>query len=291
MAENNIIITVYLPTKDRLSMLKRAVKSVLAQTFSDFELIIINDGSTDDGQTQSWLEQLSARDPRVQVIHEPQSQGACSARNKAISLAKGKYITGLDDDDEFLPHRLESLISNYNPQYSFISHGVLWVYGKKGKVIDANGGELPLSDILNYNYATNQVFTETYKLRMINGFDVSFKACQDYDTWTRLILQFGPAQMLKGHSYIQHQGHEEVRISTIENKVTGYNQYIEKHHEHMSKCNKVNLSFLILVSQRQRYPFSLFIKQFSCGLRLKKTRYFLSSNLPLLAHFRNRLLK
>ncbi|TGV19312.1 glycosyltransferase [Pseudoalteromonas sp. MEBiC 03607] len=289
--EKNVIVSIYLPTKNRLPLLKRAVESVLNQTFTNFELIIVNDGSTDSAQTKSWLDELSSIEPRVRVIHQQTSIGACAARNKAINIAEGKYITGLDDDDEFLPHRLESLVSNYDPNYAFLSHGVLWFYGKKGKVIDAGGGEISLAKILSYNYATNQVFTETYKLKLIKGFDTSFKACQDYDTWTRLIKQFGPAKMLKGYSYIQHQGHEETRITTVKNKVTGYNQYIKKHHQDMSRCNKENLSFLILVAQKKRYPLSLFVKQLFCGLQVKKMRYFLSSNLPILAHFRNRLLK
>lgn len=285
------LVTVYMPTKNRLGLLKRAVKSVLSQSYRNFELIVINDGSTDDGKTLSWLDELSAKEPRLKVINEKQSLGACGARNKAISSALGQYITGLDDDDEFLPNRLEVLVENYDPKYSFISHGVMWFYGKRGKVIDAKGGVITLNDILNYNYATNQVFTETQKLKAIGGFDVRFKACQDYDTWTRLILEFGHAKMLKGYSYIQHQGHEEERITTLKNKAIGYAQYFEKHHCEMTEKNKVNHAFLKLVSQRQRYSVFAFIKQLSSGLRIKKTRYFISSNLPIFARLRSRLLK
>lgn len=289
--KNKPLITVYLPTKNRLTLLKRAVSSVLAQTYSNFELIIINDGSTDNNKTLQWLTKLSAQDSRVKVINEQTSKGACAARNKAIEQAKGEYITGLDDDDEFLPNRLNLLIQNYDSKYAFCSHGVLWFYGKKGKVIDADSGILTLNKLLNCNYATNQVFTETFKLRAIKGFDTSFKACQDYDTWTRLIQHFGPAKKLKGYSYIQHQGHEEERISTMKNKVFGYKQYYKKHHLLMTPENKSNQHFMQIIARRERYHFNLYLKQLKSGLFMKKTRYLLSSNFPVLARFRIKALK
>jgi len=283
------LVTIYLPTKNRLNLLKRAVLSVLNQTYSNIELIVINDGSTDG--TQHWLEELSADEPRLVVLEELKSIGACAARNKAINKANGDFITGLDDDDEFLPDRIKIFLDNYNPTYSFLSHGVLWYYGRKGKVIDAQNRELSLADMLNYNYATNQVFTETYKLKAIQAFDTTFKACQDYDTWIRLILKFGVAKKLTGYSYIQHQGHEEERISTIKNKLLGYSQFYKKHNQLMSKENKINQSFMCVIASKKRYPLFLYFSHLQGGFFIKKTRYFLSSNFPLLARLRTKALK
>ncbi|MEL0641502.1 glycosyltransferase [Pseudoalteromonas aliena] len=283
------LVTIYLPTKNRLKLLKRAIRSVLNQTYTNLELIVINDGSTDT--TQQWLEELSANEPRLIVLTELKSIGACAARNKAINKASGQFITGLDDDDEFLPDRIKTFLENYDSRYAFLSHGVLWYYGRVGKVIDAQEQELSLDDMLSYNYATNQVFTETYKLKAIQGFDTTFKACQDYDTWVRLILEFGTAKKLQGYSYIQHQGHEEERISTITNKLLGYSQFNKKHNQLMNKKNKINQGFMSISASKKRYPLYLYLKHLQGGFFIRKTRYLLSSNLPLLASLRSKALK
>ncbi|TMP74030.1 glycosyltransferase [Pseudoalteromonas sp. S1608] len=283
------LVTIYLPTKNRLDFLKRAVRSVFSQTYTNIELIVVNDGSTDN--TQQWLDELSLKEPRLLVITEQKSIGACAARNKAINNANGQFITGLDDDDEFLPDRIKIFLENYDPKYSFLSHGVLWFYGRKGKVIDATNRELSLNDMLSYNYATNQVFTESHKLKAIQGFDTTFKACQDYDTWVRLVLVFGTAKKIHGYSYIQHQGHEEDRISTIENKLNGYSQFYNKHNQLMSKNNKINQSFMCISASKKRYHFCLYLKHLRGGFFIKKTRYLLSSNFPLLAGLRSKALK
>ena len=88
---------------------RAAVASVLAQTHPDFELLIVNDGSTDG--TAGYLDDLAARDARVRVFHHDQPGGAPRARNKAIREARGSWVTGIDDDDEFLPGRLAALSS------------------------------------------------------------------------------------------------------------------------------------------------------------------------------------
>jgi len=103
------LITVYMPTHNRLELLQRAVVSVFAQTMQNFELIIVDDASSDD--TFDYLQKLAEQDSRVTVLRNEVSQGACVARNRAIELAKGKFVTGLDDDDEFLPLCLRDMMT------------------------------------------------------------------------------------------------------------------------------------------------------------------------------------
>ena len=98
-------VSVYLPTRNRAHLLREAVESVLAQTFSGFELLIVDDGS-DDARA---LESLSCMDPRIRMFRHEQPRGAPAARNYAIREARGRFLTGIDDDDLLLPTRLESL--------------------------------------------------------------------------------------------------------------------------------------------------------------------------------------
>src|SRR5690606_27836296 len=96
-----MLVTIYIPTYNRCHLLQRAVDSVLSQTHTDLEIIIVDDGSTDG--THDWLAQLAQQEPRVRYILKPENSGACVSRNIAIEQARGEFVTGLDDDDHFAP--------------------------------------------------------------------------------------------------------------------------------------------------------------------------------------------
>ncbi len=103
-------ISVVLPTYNRGDLfLKRAIDSILNQTFSDFELIVIDDGSTD--QTRHILNIYQIKDPRIKVIYHQKNKGLVSSLNEGIEASRGKYIARMDDDDVSLPNRFEKQIS------------------------------------------------------------------------------------------------------------------------------------------------------------------------------------
>lgn len=280
------LITIFMPTHNRLELLQRAVNSVFAQTFQNFELIIVDDASTDT--THEYLQALAKKEPRVIFLRNEFAQGACVARNKAIQQAKGKFITGLDDDDEFLPHRLEYLLAGYDEKYAFVNHGYIWHYGRLTKKVGYKPKEITLEEQLNLNFATNQVLVETSRLVAIGGFDESFKACQDYDVWTRLIITYGTAKCLGDASYIVHKGHEHPRITAKENHALGYKQFFEKHQHLMSKSNKINQRWLLMRALHRTPSFTEFVLQVQHGFWLMKTKYYLSKLLFPLAEVRRK---
>lgn len=96
-------VSVIIPSYNRAGRLCDAVRSVLAQTFQDFEIIAVDDGSTD--ATLSALKQIS--DPRLRVLRHPVNRGAAAARNTGIAEARGRYIALLDSDDTWFPQKLE----------------------------------------------------------------------------------------------------------------------------------------------------------------------------------------
>jgi glycosyltransferase involved in cell wall biosynthesis len=102
-------VSVVLPTFDSAATLRRSVLSVLGQTMTNLELIVIDDGSTDD--TRAVLSAIT--DPRMSVIHQPQ-QGVSSARNAGIGAARGTIITFLDSDDEAIPTWLEQVVGPFD---------------------------------------------------------------------------------------------------------------------------------------------------------------------------------
>jgi len=101
------LISVVIPTHNRFSLLCRAVKSVLAQSYESLECIVVDDGSTDD--TRSLLSKVN--DPRLVYLRHETPRYASAARNTGIAQASGKYIAFLDDDDEWMPSKLEKQLA------------------------------------------------------------------------------------------------------------------------------------------------------------------------------------
>lgn len=99
--EAQVTVSAIMPTYNAMPYLKEAIDSVLAQTFTDWELIIVDDGSTDE--TSALLAQYT--DPRIRVFELDENRGPARARNVALGFACGKYIAPCDSDDIFLPER------------------------------------------------------------------------------------------------------------------------------------------------------------------------------------------
>jgi glycosyltransferase involved in cell wall biosynthesis len=287
--ENSPLVSIYIPTHNRCHLLKRAIESVFKQTYKNIELLIVDDASSDD--TSCYVNSLNHPSINIYKFKQETAQGACVARNLAIKHANGEFITGLDDDDEFLPHRIADFVRHYDPRYAFICTGFLWDYGKYSRRVDSDEKTINLTQQLNYNYATNQVFVETQRLLAIDGFDESFVACQDYDTWTRLIKQFGMAKRFDGVSYVIHRGDDVERISALTNWLKGHDQFMAKHVGTMTNKNKTNQLFRRLTTRRHRLTIGQLFVQVQAGLVSQKIRYYLSSNLKTLSSIRRYFLK
>jgi glycosyltransferase involved in cell wall biosynthesis len=96
-------VSVIIPVYNRPAELRRAIRSVLAQSYADFELIVVDDASSEN--IAAVVEDIG--DSRVRLIHKTVNQGAASARNTGIEAATGRWVAFLDSDDEWLPHKLE----------------------------------------------------------------------------------------------------------------------------------------------------------------------------------------
>ena len=106
----NQLVTVIITTYQRsLRIVDRAIKSILSQTYFNLELIVVDD-SPKEYQERSLIKQYieTIDDPRIRLIQHDKNQGACAARNTGIMNANGDYIAFLDDDDWFLPEKIEN---------------------------------------------------------------------------------------------------------------------------------------------------------------------------------------
>ncbi|MFC0050129.1 glycosyltransferase [Rheinheimera tilapiae] len=242
------LVTVYIPTRNRLELLLRAIQSCLAQSFADFEIIVVDDAS--DQSIRGQIAAIADLDPRIKVMQLDVPQGACAARNLAISHATGKYLTGLDDDDEFMPQRLQQLLNAYqqHPRASFVSSGYL-IKAASGQMLTSSRGEkdIALDDLLYANVIGNQVMTTTEAMRAIGGFDINLPSCQDYDTWIRLVEKFGSGYRSAEISYIVHQDHGSQRISSHVRRKLGYEYLYNKHQHLMNEQQRASQLFYRLL--------------------------------------------
>jgi glycosyltransferase involved in cell wall biosynthesis len=117
------LVSVVIPTRNRRDRLARAIETAKAQTWPNLEIIVVDDGSTDG--TPAYLQKEQAADGRVRFIRNELPQGGAGARNTGISVAKGKYVAFLDDDDLWLPEKTEKQLAliTVNSHVSAVSCG------------------------------------------------------------------------------------------------------------------------------------------------------------------------
>ncbi|WP_337879032.1 glycosyltransferase [Rheinheimera sp.] len=223
------LVSIYIPTRNRPDFLRRAVASCLSQSYQTFEVIIVDDCS--DEAFRSEIEAVAAMDARIKLYRLDTPSGACVARNAAISAAQGRFITGLDDDDEFLSWRLEHFVSEWRkwPVAAFLCSGYEVVTSKFAYCFGRKSAELSPEELLMRNSVGNQLFTMTEYLRSIGGFDPAFRSCQDYDCWIRLSQVYGAGRRLASCSYRLRQDHQSERISDSAERQQGYQLLLERY--------------------------------------------------------------
>lgn len=181
------VVSVVIPTRDRWSLLNRALGTALAQVGVDLEVIVVDDGSSDG--TPSRLR--AAAHPRVRLVARPQSMGVAEARNLAIGMARGEWLAFLDDDDVWAPDKLRRQLDAAGPGVSFVYTGALVIDGA-GRVtgVRRTAGVDELEPGLfetNLVGTPSGVMARTDLLRRLGGFDRAFGILADWDLWIRLM--------------------------------------------------------------------------------------------------------
>ena len=265
-----------MPTKNRGQMLRRAIDSVMEQDYGNFELVVVDDGSTDD--TPSVLAEYQKRYSHFRFYRNVQSVGVGAARNLAVQKCRGKLVTGLDDDDRFCPDRLSSLMKAFDLKYAFICSGVVWDYGDRSKLADNKPMVFDLQKQLSYNHATTQVLVLKERFLAIGGYDEALVARIDYDAWTCLMAKYGQAKRIANPSYILSRDEGVERITNSERNIKGNHQFVEKHRSKMNRTNIVNQAFWDIYAQNIPMGFGLLLRQLTAGYGWLKFKYFIRVN-------------
>lgn len=191
-------VSVVIPTYNRAHILGRAIASVLGQTYTDLELVVVDDGSTDG--TASLMQGFS--DPRLRYVPQPQNRGVSAARNRGIAEARGEWLAFLDSDDEWLPQKLErqfaavegvECVASYCSMLRF--DGALSTripYSVEG----VNAGAAPWPSLLMDGLWFSQTWLVPKRVVLAAGqFDERMSIWEDWDLFLRIALQ-GPIHHL-----------------------------------------------------------------------------------------------
>lgn len=208
------LISVVIPTYNRAAVLLRAVDSVLKQSFKNFELIVVDDGSTDE--TKELLATFIDSENFLYFKH--QNRGVSCARNFGVERARGELICFLDSDDEWLPHKLEEQIQflESHPEHQIVYGEELWV--RNGKRVNQknihkkSGGHIFKECVQQCLIAPSSVMLSKKLFFEMKGFDESFLVCEDYDLWLKIssLYEIG---FIEKPLIIKHGGHAD-QLST-----------------------------------------------------------------------------
>lgn len=210
------MISVIIPLYNKEAGIATALRSVLAQTYQDFEIVVVDDGSTDDGAT--IVEQHS--DPRIRLIRQANA-GVSVARNRGIAEAKGEYVSFLDADDEWMPGFLEEIVALQQEfpkckaqatNYTFCSNGVKSSTILRKMPFNSKRGVLTnYFEVASCSHPpvwTSAVCIERKLLQKIGGFPVGIKSGEDLLTWARIAVHTHWAYSRNAFSVFNIEGYE-----------------------------------------------------------------------------------
>jgi len=249
---NSSLVSIYIPTHNRKTLLEQAVRSALDQTYPEIEVIVADDASNDGTETmmREWIKD----EPRLHYIRLQESKGANVARNKAIMAARGYFVTGLDDDDIMLPERVERLIRSYDETVAFVT-SYYYVENDRKRILKrlSRKSYIGLDDLLYVNVVGNQVLTTKEKIMEAGLFDEALSAGQDIDMWIRLVEKYRYAKIVKEPLQVVHIC-SHGRITRSSRKRRGYWHSYLKHRAKMSVNQRKYrlLGFMLLMNKPLR---------------------------------------
>ena len=206
--------SVVIPAYNSTETIGATLDSVLAQTSQDFELIVVDDGSSD--RTPDLVQEYCAADPHVTLIQQ-ENQGTAGARNTGIDASRGEFISLLDNDDLWMPTYLDAMFSalEADPGAGF-AYTDAWVLNDATKRIERRGclehyppvpagtsAEEFLFYLIEINFVMSSTTIRRAALKEVGGFDTSIRGVDDYDLWLRIVTAGWRAVQARGKQLIQ----------------------------------------------------------------------------------------
>lgn len=206
----NLLISIIIPTYNRGDFILRAVNSVFQQIYINYELIVIDDGSTDN--THSLLAPLI--ESKKIKYYKQENLGVSVARNNGVKLSTGELITFLDSDDEWLPIKLQEQVNflSTNSQFRIVYGEEIWIRNgirvNQKAIHKKSGGKIFQACVEQCLIAPSSVILQRSLFEEMGGFDENFQVCEDYDLWLKIssLYEIG---FLTTPIIIKHGGHSD----------------------------------------------------------------------------------
>jgi glycosyltransferase involved in cell wall biosynthesis len=210
-----IKVSVIIPTFNRAGKISRAISSVLGQTFKDFELIVVDDGSDDETYAD-----LSRFDGKISVIKHPGNLGVSAARNSGIKASQAPLVAFLDSDDYWLPEKLDIQVRYFreNPEVVVCQTEEIWV--RNGVRVNPWNKHLkPTGNIFERSLklcvvSPSAVMTKREIFDEVGLFDEEFPVCEDYDLWLRIGCRY-PIDLINKYMLVKEGGHPDQLSSML----------------------------------------------------------------------------
>ncbi len=228
-------ISIIIPTFNRLELLSRELDSVYRQSFSDFEVIVVDDGSGD-----GTAEMISTKFPQVHY-HYQDNAGVSSARNKGLLNAKADWIAFLDSDDEWLPEKLLQQVQliEQNPGAKICHTEEIWIRNgtrvNQMKKHRKAGGWIFQQCLPLCAMSPSSIMIHRTVFEDVGVFDIELPACEDYDLWLRIAAKY-PVLYIEQPLIKKYGGHED----QLSQKYWGMDRYRIKALEKIIKQNELN---------------------------------------------------
>ncbi len=210
-------VSAIVPTYNRRAMASEAAASVLAQRGADFELIVVDDGSSDG--TLAHLAAAYGSNPALRLTRI-KHRGPAAARNHGVSLARAPFIAFLDSDDLWAPDKLSRQLSfmRGHPQCSISQSDEIWI--RNGRRVNPGrrhlkrAGDIFADSLRTCLISPSAVIMSTKLFRAIGGFDEDFAAAEDYDLWLRILAQH-QVGLLDEPLVTRRAGHRDQLSATV----------------------------------------------------------------------------
>lgn len=238
-------VSVIIPTHNRAELVEKAIKSVLAQTYTDHEILVCDDASTDN--TPHVIK--SFKDPRIRYTRYENNIGVIEVRNNAIMKSTGSYIAFLDDDDEWLPTKLEKQVSvlDDSPDNLGLVYTGVYSIDTSGRIVEITihrfKGNVLNRLLFNSFITTSTVIVKKQCFDIVGLFDPEYQSASDNDMWIRIaeIFEFDYV----GEPLINYLI-TQISISRNYNKVTkGLERLIAKHNRLYAVRNRAYSNYLL----------------------------------------------
>ncbi|MEL6207983.1 MAG: glycosyltransferase family A protein [Pseudomonadota bacterium] len=184
-------VSVLMPVRNEEAYLAQALRSLLSQSFEEFEIVLVDDGSTDS--TPDQIQAFAQRDARIRAYRNPSSLGVTSSLNRALGLAEGAVIARLDGDDIARPDRIARQLGvlESHPDVGLVGIGVALIDAAGAFMRAFPGGLAPhafrWTALAHAPIVHSTAMFRTGLARAVGGYDPNYPVAQDFDLWCRLL--------------------------------------------------------------------------------------------------------